>query len=116
LIGIGDSPAAQKLKLYSEAMNLAERVDEKRLVLAGLGGVGHPYALGIVESYFTDNELRNEAHAAAVGIVETMDEEDEFEGNDNRDFALRVLKEVVGTSENESTIENAEELIDRLSE
>ncbi len=115
LIGIGDRPAGQKLKLYSEAMNLAERVDEKRLVLAGLGGVGHPYALGIVESYFSDNELKNEAQAAAVGIAEAMAEDDELEDEDSLRYLLRVLQQVVDTSENESTVADAQEIIDRIS-
>lgn len=116
LIGQADLPAGETIRLYSEAMGMAERVDEKRLVLAGLGGIGHVEALKMAESYLTDGELKNEAAAAAVGIAEEMDEADEFEDEANRQYVLSVLRKVVETSENESAVEGAQEVIEKMSQ
>lgn len=114
LIGIGDRPVAKTLQLYSEAMELAERVDEKRLVLAGLASVAHIEALKVVERYLAEGGLKDEAAAAAVRIAQAMEEEEEIEDK-RRSGVLRVMRKVVETSENESTVEGAQEVIDRIS-
>jgi hypothetical protein len=50
-----------------------------------------------------------------VGIAEEMDEDDEFEDEADRDYVLRVLQKVVEASENESAVEDAQELIEKIS-
>ena len=44
-----------------------------------------------------------------------MDEDDEFEDEADRDYVLRVLQKVVEASENESAVEDAQELIEKIS-
>ncbi|MCX7017336.1 MAG: hypothetical protein NTW86_33030, partial [Candidatus Sumerlaeota bacterium] len=51
-----------------EAMGLAARDDEKRLVLSGLSDVKSPAALKLVEPYLDNEGLKAEASAAAVKI------------------------------------------------
>jgi len=115
MIGHAEQAAGQKVQLYSEAMGMAERVDEKRLVLAGLGGVGHVDALRMVEPYLTDSELKNEAAAAAVAIADEMNEADEIDDEADRQYVLSVLRKVVEVSENESAVEGVQEVIERIS-
>ncbi len=116
MIEHAEQAAGQKVQLYSEAMGMAERVDEKRLVLAGLASVAHIEALKVAESYLTDSDLKNEAAVAAVAIADEMNEADEIDDEADRQYVLSVLRKVVETSENESTVEEAQELIDRISQ
>jgi hypothetical protein len=44
-----------------------------------------------------------------------MDENNEFEDEDGLRYVLRVLWKVVETSANESAVEEAQEVIDRIS-
>jgi hypothetical protein len=50
-----------------------------------------------------------------MGMAEEMDEEDEMEDETDRSYVLRVLRKVVETSENESAVEEAQEMIGRIS-
>jgi len=66
-----DKPA--DLKMLAEAMNLAKRPQEKRLVLGVLGGVATPPSLALVAPALDDPELVQEAALAAVMIAEKME-------------------------------------------
>jgi HEAT repeat protein len=54
----------EMLKCYKLAGALAEGADEKRAVLAGLGKVGHPSAVAVIESYLKDEEVKGDAKKA----------------------------------------------------
>jgi len=66
----GEKPA--DLKLLAEAMSLAKRPEEKRLVLGVLGGVATPESLALVAPAIDQPGLANEAGLAAVMIAEKM--------------------------------------------
>jgi hypothetical protein len=69
LLGLdSEIPADEKALLYAEAMALAGRLDEKRLLLAGLGRVGHKDALTLAESLLSNPNLADEARTAIEGI------------------------------------------------
>ena len=72
LAGMMDDPTA----LYARAMTLAERPDEKKLVLAGLGTANTVEALDLVEKLLADERLRNEAGVAAIQIAGRLRERD----------------------------------------
>jgi HEAT repeat protein len=72
LIRLQDAPADKKLATLKEAMPLAERKDEKRLVLAALGDIPTPEALALVTPYLGDPDLKEEASIAAVAIAEKI--------------------------------------------
>ena len=63
-----DDPTA----MYVRAMDRAERVEDKRLVLSGLGGEDSALALDLVEKHGEAEELRSEAALAAVQIAERL--------------------------------------------
>jgi HEAT repeat protein len=59
----------QTLQCYADGLQLANRPDEKRLALAGLGETAPPGALRLVAPLVDDPAIRSEAALAAVKIV-----------------------------------------------
>ncbi|MBN2476352.1 MAG: HEAT repeat domain-containing protein [Pirellulales bacterium] len=69
-----DAPA--DLPTLTEAMGLAKRPQEKRLLLSTLGGVATGESLALVVPALDDPDVSEEAALAAVVIAETMKEGD----------------------------------------
>ena len=67
-----DRHPSESLKLYEKTMALAKRDDERKLLLAGLGSVAHPSALGLAESYMGNKALQDEAAMAAAQIYHAI--------------------------------------------
>ncbi len=67
--------SAEKLRLYREAMSLARRGEEKKLVLAGLANVKSIAALDFVSAFFDKDTLSLEAALAALKIAESEEDE-----------------------------------------
>ncbi|MBL7222727.1 MAG: HEAT repeat domain-containing protein [Candidatus Brocadiae bacterium] len=65
-------PPAQKAASLKEAMDLAQRPDEKRLALSALATVPAPEALAIVVSQLGTPALKEEASLAAVAIAKEI--------------------------------------------
>ncbi len=61
-------PAQGTLKLYQQAWDLAERDQEKKLILSGVGSVSHLDALQWVGTHLTNPAIKAEAEVAAVQI------------------------------------------------
>lgn len=72
MAGMSQNPTA----MYGRAMQLAERVEEKKLVLSGLGSASSAQALAIVEPYLKDEQLRADAATASVQIANRLRQED----------------------------------------
>ncbi len=70
LLGLGAAGSpAQAVRTYAEAMGLATRPAEKKLVLSGLASVSHADAIKIVLPHLDDAAVRDEAALAAVSIA-----------------------------------------------
>ncbi len=67
-----DAPDVKKLESLQEAMALADRDEEKRLVLSALGNVATAEALAVVASHLDNAALKEEACLAAVAIAEKI--------------------------------------------
>jgi HEAT repeat protein len=63
-----DRPAETTLKLYEDALNMAKSVDDKRLVLSGIGEVKAEGALKLVEPLLDNEDLKAEAAQAMETI------------------------------------------------
>ncbi|MBU0640307.1 MAG: HEAT repeat domain-containing protein [Planctomycetes bacterium] len=63
---------AETLELLRTALGLAERVDEKKLVLSGVADVMHLDALRMAESFLADDSLRAEAAIATLTIARSL--------------------------------------------
>ena len=68
LIGSAVRPAAQTVKMHRSAMEVAGRVEDKKLVLAGLAGRDDLESLNLVGEYFASKDVQAEAFAAALKI------------------------------------------------
>ncbi len=67
-----DAPDAKKLESLQEAMSMADRDEEKRLVLSALGNVPTAEALKLVTAHLDNPDLKEEACLAAVAIAEKI--------------------------------------------
>ena len=72
LLGLGGQPLAQTVKTYGELMASAQRVDERKLVLAGLANVPDAAAFKLAEPFLSDAQVQAEAELAALGIASGM--------------------------------------------
>ncbi len=98
-----DAPDAQKLETLKEAMALADRNDERQLVLSALGNVPTTEALALVASYLDNPHLKEEACVAAVAVAEKL-----APGHDARVTA--VMKQVAKTTANKELAARANSL------
>jgi HEAT repeat protein len=69
LLSLGSQSSEQTLKTYSELMASAQRVDDRKMVLAGLAGVADPAALKLVEPFLADAQVQAEAELAMLSIA-----------------------------------------------
>ena len=93
--------------MYVRAMQLAERPDDKKLVLGGLGGADSADALTLVERYLTDERLQTEAGAAAVQIADRLRQSDPTR-------ARAAVKKVVASVKDPRVRAKAQEVINEM--
>lgn len=65
-------PPERAAKALAEALALADRPDDKKMVLAALGNVAHPAALEAAAGRLGDNELELDAATATVRIAKGL--------------------------------------------
>jgi hypothetical protein len=93
--------------MYARAMSLAERLEDKKLVLAGLGSADSDMALELVELYLVEDELRKEAAQAAIQIAKRL-----LQNNPSR--AMTALKHVVSTAKDSNVRRQAQDVINEM--
>ena len=106
LIGLREVPGAAKLSMCRDAIALADRSEEKRLVLGALGGVQTAESLAMVLAYLDNPDLKDEAASAAVGIGEKL-----F-GSRPAEVA-QAMQAVLKATKNENLAKRAKEVLDR---
>lgn len=100
-----DKPA--DVELLSEAMDLAKRSQEKRLVLGVLGGIGSPEALALALPAVDVSTLREDAGLAVVLIAEKIEDGDEA--------AIRsAIESVLGKVQSQTIRERAQKVLGAL--
>lgn len=62
--------AADKLAAYEKCMAHTRRVDERRLLLSKIGELPEPRTISVLQRFLLDDQLRNEAGAALLGVAE----------------------------------------------
>ena len=72
VLGLGGQPLAQTVKTYGELMASAQRLDERKMVLAGLASVPDAAALKLVEPLLGEAAVQAEAELAMLGIASGM--------------------------------------------
>lgn len=108
LIGQGNQPPDQKLALCKDALALADRNEEKKLVLGALGGVPTAEALAMVSPFLDAAGMKDEAAAAAVAIGEKI-------AGSHKAEVARAMSKVLKATQNAGLTKRAKELLDRTS-
>ena len=90
-----------------EAMSMAPRTDEKRLVLGALSGIASLAALDAAQKCMPDAVLGTEAELACVKIVQQFKSP-----GPERDKAMAVLKSLAQTTQTESIRKQATAILD----
>ena len=93
--------------MYIRAMELAERPDDKKLVLGGLGSANSAQALALVERYLKDKKLQAEAALAAVQIAKRLQQNDATR-------ARVALKNVVAVVKDPRIRQQAQDIINEM--
>jgi HEAT repeat protein len=106
LIGLSSQPADQKLALCKDALGLADRDEEKKLVLGALGGVPSAEALAIVVPFLDNPATKDEAAAAAVAIGEKT-------AGSNAPQTADAMKKVLKATANADLQKRAKEALQR---
>lgn len=107
LLRLGEQPPAQSAKAYGELLGLARRVDDRKLVLSGLGAVPDASALKIVEPLLAEAPVRKEAEVAMLGIASAL-------AGADPDQAKAVATRVKAESADATTRDRASQLLQQL--
>jgi HEAT repeat protein len=106
LIGLPEVAPAERLRRCGLAMEMAERDDERRLVLGALGSLGTRPALDRVLTYLDQPSLKNEAAAAAIAngykLVRSQPA-----------VVAQAMQRVLKSVENKNVQRRAQELLER---
>jgi HEAT repeat protein len=106
LIPLQDAPAEKKLAALKDAMALAQRNEEKKLVLAALGAIPTADALALVTPNLASPGLKEEASVAAVAIAEKIAGSNPAEVN-------AAMEQVVKATANEQLAGRARQLLNQ---
>lgn len=90
--------------MYIRAMDLAERPEDKKLVLGGLATASSDEVIAIISKYLKDEQLQAEAGLAAMQIATTL-------SKDNVNKSKALLKDVMASVKDESICNKAKELL-----
>jgi len=103
MAGMSKDPTA----MYIRAMELAERPDDKKLVLGGLGSANSSQALTLVERYLKDKQLQTEAAQAAIQIADRLRQNEPT-------WAKTALKNVVAVVKDSRIRRKAQDVINEM--
>ena len=105
--GPGDRPADEKLKMYQEAMTLAKRPDEKRLIMSGASELRSVQALRLVAPCLDEKGVQEEAASAAVSIADGLD-------NSARDEVVAAMEKVLQVTRNKKVLGDAQRVLNKV--
>ncbi len=100
-----DKPA--DLNMLGDAMKLASRSQEKRLVLGAVGSAATPEALALAVSSLDNSSLLEEAGLSAVTIAERIKE-------GSKDEIRAAMEKVTGSVKNQTTRDRAQKVLESL--
>lgn len=67
-----DLPSEPRFQMCREALNLVQRAEHKKLLLAALGTIHTVDSLGMIGAYLDDSDTKEEASTAAVTVSEAL--------------------------------------------
>jgi len=99
--------AADRLKMYEEALAAAKRPDEKKMILAGLTDLDTPHALRAATACLDDEAVRPEATAAVLRMAKDL-------GKDADDIVRAAMKKVLAVAKDENVRKQAEAILKQV--
>lgn len=99
----------KKTEMLTNAMDLATRPTETRLVMAALGTLGTAKSLAILEKHLDDKGVRNEAASAIIAISAEV-------GKKHNAKAMNALKQAIAKCDNDVIKKNARKALAALSQ
>jgi HEAT repeat protein len=108
LATLADVPAEKRLEMCRDAATLPTNDDEKKLLLAALGGIHSLASLELIEPYLGDPAIKEEAAIASTDVAEKL-----LHGNDAAKVAPKLvplLEKVAEASDNETVTKRAKSL------
>ena len=88
-----ERPTDKTAAVYARLLKLADRPDERKLILAGLANVGHVDSLKLLEPLLGDRAVRAEAQAAAIKVASAV-------AGADHDLATATLEKIVASPAN----------------
>jgi HEAT repeat protein len=95
--------AGKRLKMYEDATKLATRIEEKRLVVSGLGASKNDKAVDLMVRFLDDAEVRNEAEAAALALAKELSKKKPAE-------AGIIADKIIAVSDNKKNVNTAKDI------
>jgi HEAT repeat protein len=111
LAGHADLPADKRLAMCREAAALVQKDEEKKLLLAALGGIVTTDALDLIKPYLDDPATKEEASTAAVDISAKL-----LQGTDSAKLAPKLvapLEKVTHSTANADLEKRAKKLLEQ---
>lgn len=102
-----DRPAEETLKMYQEALKIARRAEDKKMVLAGLGSASDPQVLTLVEPFLKDPEMQAEVVATMLSVAKAM-------ADTCPDVAKQAVAEVEAIAKDDATKQQASEIKEKV--
>ncbi|MGO9202600.1 MAG: HEAT repeat domain-containing protein [Limisphaerales bacterium] len=103
MAGLSKDPAA----MYARAMELAERPEDKKLVLGSLGAAEPLAAMKLVEPCLKNDQLRAEAALAAIQIADRLRQQDAVR-------AKAIAKEALAVASDAALRQKGQEVINQI--
>jgi HEAT repeat protein len=107
LLALGGQPLAQIVKTYGELLGLARRVEDRKLVLSGLGTVPDPAAVPLVEPLLAESAVQREAELALLSIASNL-------AGSAPAAAQAVARKLQTVSQQEATRERAGQILQQI--
>lgn len=107
LAGLPDCAAAEKVKMCQEALAVAKRPDEKKLILGVLGDVGTAEAFLMTVPMLQEEPVREEAAQASTKIAKAL-------GNKLPPKTKAAMEAVLSFTKNKNTKKDAEDVLEKV--
>lgn len=107
LAGLPDRPAAEKVKMCQEALAVAKRPDEKKLILGVLGDVNTAEAFLMTVPMLQEQPVREEAAQASTKIAKAL-------GNKLPPETKAAMETVLSFTKNKNAKKDAEDVLKKV--
>lgn len=111
LAGHADLPTDQRLAMCRQAASLVQKDDEKKLLLAALGGISSVESLDMMKPYLDDPATKEEASTGVVNVSEKL-----LQGGDAAKVAPKLIEPLDKAAQSTSSADltaRAKKLLDQ---